>query len=59
MGFQTLAIEQRATEVWKVLRTVKTEFKQFGAVLDKGQSQLHTATTRTIEQAGVCSRAVE
>ena len=59
MGFQTLAIEQRATEIWKSLGTVKTGIRKFGAVLDKVQSQLPTAATRTIEQAGVRSRAME
>ena len=38
LGFQTLAIEQRASEVWKVLGAVKTEFGKFGDVLDKVKS---------------------
>ncbi len=58
MGFQTLAIEQRAAEVWKVLGAVKMEFGKFGGVLDKVQRQLRTAS-RTIEEAGVRSRAME
>lgn len=58
MGFQTLAIEQRAAEVWKVLGAVKTEFGKFGDVLEKVQRQLGSAS-RTIEQAGVRSRAME
>ena len=58
MGFQTLAIEQRASEVWNVLRAVKTEFGSFGKVLDKVKKQLNTAS-RTIDETGVRTRAME
>ena len=58
MGFQTLAIEQRAAEVWRVLGAVKTEFAKFGEVLDKVKNQLDTAS-RTIDQTGARSRAIE
>jgi DNA recombination protein RmuC len=58
MGFQTLAIEQRASEVWNVLRAVKTEFGKFGETLDRVKRQLNTAT-RTLEQTGVRTRAME
>jgi len=58
MGFQTLAIEQRAAEVWRVLGAVKTEFGKFGEVLDKVKRQLNTAS-RTIEDTGVRTRAME
>jgi len=58
MGFQTLAIEQRTSEVWRVLGAVKTEFGKFGDVLDTVKRQLDTAS-RTIEQTGVRSRAME
>jgi DNA recombination protein RmuC len=58
MGFQTLAIEQRAAEVWKVLGAVKTEFGKFGQVLDKVKRQLSTAS-RTIEETGRRTRAME
>jgi DNA recombination protein RmuC len=58
MGFQTLAIEQRAAEVWKVLGAVKTEFGKFGDVLEKVKRQLNTAS-RTIEDTGVRTRAME
>lgn len=51
MGFQTLAIEQRASEVAKVLGAVKTEFGKFNLLLDKVKRQLNTAT-RTIEESG-------
>ena len=58
MGFQTLAIEQRAAEVWRVLGAVKTEFRKFGEVLDKVKRQLNTASD-TIEETGVRTRAME
>jgi DNA recombination protein RmuC len=58
MGFQTLMVEQRAAEVWRVLGAVKTEFGKFGGVLEKVQRQLHTAV-RTIEETGTRTRAME
>ena len=58
LGFQTLAIEKRATEVWKVLGAVKTEFGVFGKWLDKVQRQLRTAS-ETIDESGNRSRAME
>lgn len=58
MGFQTLAIEKRASEVWRVLGAIKTEFGKFGEVLDKVKRQLNTAS-RSIEQTGVRTRAIE
>ncbi len=57
MGFQTLAIEQRAVEVWRVLGAIKTEFGKFGEVLDKVKHQLDMAS-RTIDKTGVRSRAM-
>jgi len=44
MGFRTLAIEQRSSEVWQVLGAVKTEFAKFGEVMDKVQKKLQEAT---------------
>lgn len=58
MGFQTLAIERRASEVWNVLRAVKTEFGKYGAVLTKLRQQLDRAT-RTIDATTVRTRAME
>jgi DNA recombination protein RmuC len=57
MGFRTLAIEQRSSEVWKVLGAVKTEFGKFGDTLDKVQKKL-TEASNTIESAQRRSRAV-
>jgi DNA recombination protein RmuC len=58
MGFRTLAIQQRSSEVWTVLGAVKTEFGKFGGVLEKVQKKLHAAT-REMDQAGVRTRAIE
>ena len=58
MGFRTLAIERRSTEVWKVLAAVKTEFGKFSGILEKVKRQLQTASN-TIDATGVRSRAME
>ncbi len=58
VGFQTLAIEQRAQEIWLVLGAVKTEFGKFGGVLSKVKKQLDTAS-KTLDQTEGCSRAME
>jgi DNA recombination protein RmuC len=58
MGFQTLAIEQRAVEVWRVLGAIKTEFGKFGDVLNKVKRHIDLAG-QTIEKTGVRSRAIE
>lgn len=43
MGFRTLAIEQRSSEVWQVLGAVKTEFEKFGGILDRAQKKIQEA----------------
>jgi DNA recombination protein RmuC len=58
MGFRTLAIEKRSSEVWTVLGAVKTEFAHFGAILEKTQKKLQEASN-TVETAAVRSRAIE
>jgi len=58
MGFQTLAIEKRASEVWDVLGAVKTEFGKFGDVLSKVKRQLGTAR-KTIDEAETRTRVME
>ena len=58
MGFRSLAIEKRSSEVWKVLGNVKNEFGKFGGVLDKVKKKL-TEATNTIDKAGVRTRAIE
>lgn len=58
MGFRTLAIEKRSSEVWDLLGAVKEEFNQFGTILEKTKRKLVEATN-TIDKAGVRSRAIE
>jgi len=58
MGFRTLAIEKRSSEVWLLLGAVKTEFGKFGAVLEKTRNQLDTVRN-SIDAAGVRTRAIE
>ncbi|MDP1598720.1 DNA recombination protein RmuC [Phenylobacterium sp.] len=58
MGFRTLAIEKRSSEVWQVLGAAKAEFKKYGDVWDKLSKQLATAQN-TVTEAGKRTRAVE
>ncbi len=58
MGFRTLVIEKRSSEVWTLLGAVKTEFSTFGAILDRTQKKLQEAS-HTIEKAATRSRAIE
>lgn len=58
MGFRTLAIQKRSSEVWQILGAVKTEFGKFGNILDKTKKKLQEATN-TIDSAGTRSRAIE
>jgi DNA recombination protein RmuC len=57
MGFRTLALEQRSSEVWQVLGAVKTEFGKFGEFVSKVKSQAETVV-KTLEQADTRTRAV-
>ena len=58
MGFRTLAIERRSSEVWSLLAAVKAEFGKFGDVLDKTLKKLQEASN-TIESAATRSRQIE
>ena len=58
MGFRTLAIQKRSSEVWKVLAAVKTEFGKFGEMLDKVKKKLDE-TGNTIEDAVHRTRQIE
>ncbi|ARP97478.1 DNA recombination protein RmuC [Bordetella genomosp. 13] len=57
MGFRTLAIERRSSEVWQVLRAVKTEFGKFGAALASVRKTLDSASSK-IGQTEVRTRAM-
>jgi DNA recombination protein RmuC len=58
MGFRTIAIEKRSSEVWKLLGAVKNEFEKFGGLLDKTQKKLEEASNH-ISNASVRTRAIE
>ena len=58
MGFRTLAIEKRSSEVWDLLGGVKTEFGKFGSALAKTKKKLQEASN-TIDKAAVRTRAIE
>jgi len=58
LGFRTLAIEKRSSEVWKVLGAVKTQFGKFGDLLAKTREKLEQ-TTKTIGEAEHRSRQLE
>ena len=59
MGFRTLAIQKRTSEVWSVLGAVKTEFGKFGGLLEKVQKNLQSAGDQLEEVIGKRSRAIE
>ena len=57
MGFRTLAIQKRSSEVWNLLAAVKTEWTKYGDILDVVQKKLNSAA-ETIDRAKVRSRAI-
>ena len=59
MGFRTLAIQKRTSEVWSVLGAVKTEFSKFGGMLEKVQKNLQNAGDQLEEVMGKRTRAIE
>ena len=58
MGFRTLAIEKRSSEVWQVLGAVKTEFGKFGELLARTKKQLDTVSS-TLGDAESKTRTIE
>jgi DNA recombination protein RmuC len=58
MGFRTLAIQQRSSEVWEILGAVKTEFGKYGDLLDSVKKKLDEASN-TIEKVSVRKRAID
>lgn len=58
MGFRTLAIEKRSSEVWTLLSAVKTEFGKFGDILDKTNKKLQEASN-VMDDAARKSRSIE
>ena len=58
MGFKTLAIQKRSSEVWEVLGAVKTEFGKFEDVITKAQNSLNQASRQLDDLVGVRTRAI-
>lgn len=58
MGFRTLAIEKRSSEVWKLLGGVKSEFEKFGDLLDKTNKKLQEISN-TMERASAKTRTIQ
>jgi DNA recombination protein RmuC len=56
MGFKTLAIQKRSSEVWQILGAVKTEFVKFGDVLDKAQKKINEANKELDNLVGTRTR---
>ena len=59
MGFKTLAIQKRSSEVWKVLGAVKTEFEKFGGLMQKAQSSIQTGLNQLDDAIGTRTRAIQ
>ena len=59
MGFKTLAIQQNAGEVWRVLGSVRSEFDKFAEVLDSTQKQLDQANKNLDKLVGTRTRAIQ
>jgi len=58
MGFRTLAIQKRSSDVWKILGAVKTEFGKYGDLLDTVKKKLDEASN-TIDKVSVRKRAID
>lgn len=59
MGFRTLAIEKRSSEVWQLLSAVKTEFGNFSGLLQKAQSNIQTGLNQLEDVVGKRTRAIQ
>lgn len=59
MGFKTLAIQKRSSEVWEILGAVKTEFGKFGGILEKAQKKITEASNDIDTLVGTRTRAIE
>ena len=58
MGFRTLAIEKRSSEVWELLGKVKSEFEKFGDILDKTRKKIDDAA-KELDKAGTRTKAIK
>ncbi len=59
MGFRTLAIQRRSSEVWKILGAVKEEFGKFGGILQKARKNIQTGMNQLDDVVGTRTRAIE
>jgi DNA recombination protein RmuC len=59
MGFKTLAIQKRSSEVWQVLGAVKKEFENFGGLMDKAQKNIRTGLNQLDDVMGIRTRAIQ
>lgn len=59
MGFRTLAIQKRSSEVWDILSGVKAEFETFGRALQQTQNRLHQASDELENLVGVRTRQIQ
>ncbi len=59
MGFRTLAIQKRSSEVWQVLGAIKTEFGKFGVFLERTQKKLNEANSELDKLVGVRTRIIQ
>lgn len=59
MGFRTLALQKRSSEVWNVLGAVKTEFEKFGGLLEKAQKNIQTGLGQLDDIVGTRTRAIQ
>lgn len=59
MGFKTLAIQKRSSEVWQVLGAVKKEFENFSGLMDKAQKNIQTGLNQLDDVMGKRTRAIQ
>jgi DNA recombination protein RmuC len=59
MGFRTLAIQQRSSEVWKILGAVKKEFENFGGLMQKAQKNIQTGLDQLDDVMGKRTKAIQ
>ncbi len=59
MGFKTLAIQKRSSEVWQVLGAVKKEFENFGGMMEKAQKNIQTGLNQLDDVMGKRTRAIQ
>lgn len=59
MGFKTLAIQKRSSEVWDVLSSVKSEFETFGTALEQAQTRINQAGNALESLVGVRTRQIQ